>query len=99
MCTNEKAKQTVLQHQAVPIWHVVKSFEVVIILVLNLKTHTHADFLEICSSSLQWLIILMHSSKGEQMNFKFLFILSILSYWGKVDSNSNTITGLRNFHN
>ena len=52
MCTNEKAKQTFLQHLAV-LWHVVKSFEVVIILVLNLKAHTHADFLEICSSSLQ----------------------------------------------
>ena len=31
MCTNEKAKQTFLQHLPVPIWLVVKSFEVAII--------------------------------------------------------------------
>ena len=29
MCTNEKAMQTFLQHLRVPLWHVVKSSEVV----------------------------------------------------------------------
>ena len=45
MCTNEKAKQTFTQHLPVPIWHVVKSFEVVIIPAVMLKTHARADFL------------------------------------------------------
>ena len=31
MCSNEKAKQTFLQHLPVPLWHVVKSFKVDII--------------------------------------------------------------------
>ena len=31
MCTNEKAMQTFLQHLPVPLWRVVKSFEVSII--------------------------------------------------------------------
>ena len=34
MCTNEKAEQTFLEHLPVPLWHVVKSFKVVIILGL-----------------------------------------------------------------
>ena len=34
MFTNEKADQTFLQHLIVPVWHLLKSFEVVIIQVL-----------------------------------------------------------------
>ena len=37
MYTNEKAKQTFLQHLPVPVWLVVKSFEVAKILVLYVK--------------------------------------------------------------
>ena len=37
MCLNEKAEPTFLQHPPVPLWHVVKSFEVVIILDLHLE--------------------------------------------------------------
>ena len=40
MCTNEKVK-----HLPVPVWHVVKSFEVVMIPLLILKTHVHVDYL------------------------------------------------------
>ena len=45
MCVDEKGKQTFLQHLPVPVGHILKSFEVVTIPVLKLKTHAHADFL------------------------------------------------------
>ena len=45
MCTNEKAKQTFIQHLPVPVQLIVKSFEVVIVPVLMLKIHAHVDFL------------------------------------------------------
>ena len=70
MFTLEKAKQTVLQHLPAPFRHVVKSLEVVIILVLMLKTHTHESVVQACDNC----IILIHTSKGQQINFKFLFI-------------------------
>ena len=47
MCTNEKAEQTFLKHLPVPVRLVVKPFEVVIILVLFVKKHAHADFLNL----------------------------------------------------
>ena len=37
MCTNEKVKQTFLQHLPVPVQQVVKSFKVVIIIFLTNK--------------------------------------------------------------
>ena len=43
MCTNEKAKFS--QHLPVLVQLIVKSFEVVIVLVLTLQIHAHADFL------------------------------------------------------
>ena len=69
MCTNEKAKQTFLQHLPVPLWQVVKSFKVVI---------TPSGFMcwkhmQICSKPVVQACddfqILMHTSKGEQINF------------------------------
>ena len=60
MCTNEKAKQTFLQHLPVPVRHVIKSLEVVKIPVQV------RDYFE----------ILMHTSKRQQIIFKFLFIQS-----------------------
>ena len=46
MCTNAKVKQTFLKHLPVPVRYVVKSFQVVIIQVSMLETHTHADSYE-----------------------------------------------------
>ena len=45
MCTNAKVKQTFLKHLPVPVWYVVKSFQV-IIQVSMLETHAHADSYE-----------------------------------------------------
>ena len=45
MCTNEKAMQTFSQHLPVPVWQVVRSFEIVMISVLILKTHMHIHYL------------------------------------------------------
>ena len=46
MCANERAKQPFfLQHMPVAIWHVIKSFVVVIIPDSYVKTNVHADFL------------------------------------------------------
>ena len=45
MCGDKKVKQTFLRYLPVPIWQVVKSFEILIIPVLYVKTHMHADFL------------------------------------------------------
>ena len=41
MCTNEKVKQTFLQHLPVPVQQVVKSFKVVIILAFICWKQTH----------------------------------------------------------
>ena len=41
MCADEKVKQTFLQYLPVPVWQVVKSFEVLINPVLYVK-NTHA---------------------------------------------------------
>ena len=38
-CVREKAKKNILQYLPVPVQHVVKSFEVVTIVVLRFKTH------------------------------------------------------------
>ena len=38
-CVREKAKKNSLQYLPVPVQHVVKSFEVVTIVVLRFKTH------------------------------------------------------------
>ena len=38
MCTNEKANQTFLQHLPLPLWQVVKSFELVVVLGLYIKS-------------------------------------------------------------
>ena len=42
-CSNEKARQTFLQKLPVSVWRVVNLFKVVIIPVLMMKTHAHAD--------------------------------------------------------
>mgnify|MGYP006897943737 CR=1 FL=1 len=42
MWTNEKAKQIFLQHLPVPVWHIVKSFDLAMIPVLYAETY--ADF-------------------------------------------------------
>ena len=44
MYTNEKAMQTFFQHLPVPVRHVVKSFEVVIILVLYVENKCKCRF-------------------------------------------------------
>ena len=41
MFTNEKAEQTFLQHLIVPVWQLVKSFEVVLSQVLYVEKHMH----------------------------------------------------------
>ena len=69
MCNNEKAKQTFLQHLPVSLWHVVKLFEVVIIIGKNMQISSK-PVIQACND----FKILMHTSKGEQINFTFLFI-------------------------
>ena len=44
MCSNEKAKQTFLQHLPVPVWQVAKSFEVVKISVLDVENTSTCRF-------------------------------------------------------
>ena len=74
MCINGKAKQTFLQHLLVTVWHVVRSFKVFLIPVLTMKIPriqiSHKPVVQACDA----FIILMHTSKGEQINFKFKFI-------------------------
>ena len=73
MCTNAKVKQTFLKHLPVPVRYVVKSLQV-IIQVSMLETHAHADSYKPVVQAWHDFIILMHTSKGEQINFKFLFV-------------------------
>ena len=70
MCTNEKAKQTFLP---VPLGHVIKSFKVVIILGFICWNHMQIPSKPVDQAKDDFEI-LMHTSKGEQINFKFLFI-------------------------
>ena len=65
MCTNEKVKQTFLQHLPVPVQQVVKSFKVVIILVFTCWKPTHMQIsckpvVQACDD----FEISMHTSKG-----------------------------------
>ena len=70
MCTNEKAKQTFLP---VPLGHVVKSFKVVTILGFICWKHMQIPSKPVVQAYDDFEI-LMHTSRGEQINFKFLFI-------------------------
>ena len=73
MCTNEKAKQTLLHHLPVPLWYTSKVIR---------RSHNPrficSKHMQIPSNSVVQTCddfeILMHTSKGEQINFKFLFI-------------------------
>ena len=98
MCTNEKSKAAFSKHLAEPTQHAVKSFEVVIIPVLNVEnTHmqiSHKRVIQACHD----FKILTHTSKGEEINFKFQCI-QFIGYWVKIESNIHSTTGLRNFHN
>ena len=60
VCTNEKVKQTFLQHLPVPVQQVVKSFKVVIIPVLYVEKTATCRF----PVNLWWIQNLMHTSKG-----------------------------------
>ena len=76
MCTNEKAMQTFLQHLPVPLWHVVKSSEVVMdhnpwfMCWKHMQIPSKPVF-QACDD----FEILICTSKGEQINIKFLVIL------------------------
>ena len=73
MCTDENNKQTFLQHLPVPLWHVVKSFELVINPGFICWKHMQISSKPVVQA---WddFEILMQTSKGEQINVKFLFI-------------------------
>ena len=74
MWANEKSKQIFLQHPPVPVRHVAKSFEVVIIPVLMLKTYapqiSYKPVVQACND----FIILMRTSKGEQSLYLFSLV-------------------------
>ena len=75
MFTNEKAEQTFLQHLIVPVWQLVKSFKVVLSQVLYVEKHMHMQIsVKLVAEACDDFKILTHTSKGEQINFKFLFI-------------------------
>ena len=61
-----------MQHLLVPVCYVVKSFEV-LIPVLMLKTYTQISYTPVVQACHDFKILRL-TSKGEQMNFKFMFI-------------------------
>ena len=75
MCTNENAEQTNLQHLPVTAQHLVKSFELVLILSVLCWKHSriqisYKPLVQACDD----FKILIQTSRGEQLNFKFVFI-------------------------